>query len=122
ALRRADRVGQKLQLVREDLFECAIGGEQAVTHEDGLLPVANHVALRGPVVVVLCTATALRHQGRSRQRDQRHQHHSPHVHPHFATSATLTKPSPIAPITLMKPPAAAPITTSSSVFLSVATA
>ena len=46
--RRADRLRQELQLLRVDLFERPVGREQAVAHQDGLLPAPDHLALACP--------------------------------------------------------------------------
>ena len=50
---RADRLRQERQLLGEDLLERPVTREQAVAHDERLLPVTDHLALRGPVVVSL---------------------------------------------------------------------
>ena len=47
----ADRLWQKGQLLSENLFESPVGCEQAVTHEDGLLAMLDHVPVESPIVV-----------------------------------------------------------------------
>ncbi len=42
---------QKRELLREHLFQSAVGREQAVTHEDGLLAVPDHVPVEAPIIV-----------------------------------------------------------------------
>ena len=51
--RRADGLAQVRQLLGEDLLERAVGREQPVAHEDGLLAVPDHLSIEAPVVVGL---------------------------------------------------------------------
>ena len=81
ALGRPDRLGQERQLLREDLLDRPVRGEQAVAHEDGLLPLADHLPLLLPVVVgfLLLRAGAAPEQQRARERsDQDVSHRSLH--------------------------------------------
>jgi len=48
---RSNRLLQKLQFLREDLFQRAVGREQAVAREEGLLSALDHLALGAPIVI-----------------------------------------------------------------------
>lgn len=50
---RADRLRQERKLLGEDLLGRPVTREEAVAHHERLLPVPDHPALRGPVVVSL---------------------------------------------------------------------
>ena len=52
-LGRSDGLRQEGELLREHLLERAMAGEEAVAHEECLLAVSDHVALRAPVVIRL---------------------------------------------------------------------
>ena len=71
-LRRSDRLCEKRELLVKNLLERPLSGEQSIAHEHRLLTVANHIALRSPVVVAVFLLASDR-RGEDRQGGKRHQ-------------------------------------------------
>ena len=100
---RPDGVRQERQLLREDLLQRAVRGEQPVAHQDRLLAVAHHPPLVLPVVVGL---PLLRARPRTDQQHSTRQRRNQHV-PHRSLHVSARTSPAILPPRLRPPPPAA---------------